>query len=50
MSGLIYVEADELLTEFMKAQVRERKAVIGSTAPSERKAGLFIMLFADHGD
>ena len=33
------VEADEHLMEFMKTQVRERKAVIGSTAPSERKAG-----------
>jgi hypothetical protein len=32
-------EADEHLMEFMKVQVRERKAVIGSTAPSERKAG-----------
>ena len=33
------VEADEHLIEFMKAQVMERKAVIGSIAPSERKAG-----------
>ena len=33
------LEADEHLMEFMKTQVRERKAVIGSTAPSERKAG-----------
>ena len=33
------VEADEHLMEFMKAQVKERKAVIGSTAPSERNAG-----------
>ena len=33
------LEADEHLMEFMKAQVRERKAVIGSMAPSERKAG-----------
>ena len=32
-------EADEHLMEFMKTQVRERKAVIGSTAPSEHKAG-----------
>ena len=33
------LEADEYLMEFMKSQVTERKAVIGSTAPSERKAG-----------
>ena len=33
------VEADEHLMEFMKTQVRERKAVIGSTAPGERHAG-----------
>ena len=33
------VEADEHLMEFMKTQVRERKAVIGSTAPGERNAG-----------
>jgi hypothetical protein len=33
------VEADEHLMEFMKTQVKERKAVINSTAPSERKAG-----------
>jgi len=33
------IEADEHLMEFMKTQVRERKAVIGSTAPSEWKAG-----------
>jgi hypothetical protein len=33
------IEADEQLMEFMKIQVRERKEVIGSTAPSERKAG-----------
>jgi hypothetical protein len=33
------VEADEHLMEFMKTQVMERKAVIGSIAPSERKAG-----------
>jgi hypothetical protein len=33
------VEADEHLMEFMKAQVKDRKAVIGSIAPSERKAG-----------
>ena len=32
-------EADEHLMEFMKTQVTERKAVIGSTAPSEHKAG-----------
>ena len=32
------VEADEHLMEFMKAQVRERRAVIGSTAPGERNA------------
>ena len=32
------VEADKHLMEFMKAQVRERKAVIGSIAPSEQKA------------
>ena len=32
-------EADEHLMEFMKTQVRERKADIGSTAPSEHKAG-----------
>ena len=32
------LEADEYLIEFMKAQVRERKAVIGSKTPSERKA------------
>ena len=32
------LEADEQLTEFMKAQVRERKAVLGSTAPSEQNA------------
>lgn len=37
MSELL--EADEHLMDFMKIQVRERKAVIGSTAPSERKAG-----------
>ena len=37
MSELI--DADKYLMEFMKAQVRERKAVIGSTAPGERKAG-----------
>ena len=38
MSELL--EADEHLMEFMKSQVRERKAVIGSTTtPSERKAG-----------
>ena len=38
MSELL--EADEHLMEFMKSQVRERKAVIGSTtAPSEREAG-----------
>ena len=38
MSELL--EADEHLMEFMKTQVRERKAVIGSTtAPSEREAG-----------
>ena len=28
-------EADDHLMEFMKTQVRERKAVIGSTAPNE---------------
>ena len=33
------VEADEHLKEFMKAQVKERKAVISSTAPSEWDAG-----------
>ena len=32
-------EADEHLMEFMEAQVRERKVVIGSTAPSEQQAG-----------
>ena len=33
------VKAIEHLMEFMKAQVKERKAVIGSTAPSEQYAG-----------
>ena len=33
------VEADEHLMEFMKTKVRERKAVIGSTASGERNAG-----------
>lgn len=31
-------EADELLMEFIKAQVRERKAIIGSRAPSKQEA------------
>ena len=37
MSELL--EADEHLMEFMKTQVNGRKAVIGSTTPSEGKAG-----------
>ena len=32
------VEADEYLMEFLKAQVKERKAEIGSRAEGERKA------------
>ena len=49
------VEADEHLMEFMKTQVKERKAVIGSIPPSERKAGTiqtdaFTMLVAANED
>ena len=33
------VEADEHLMELIKAKVKERKAVIDSTAPSEQYAG-----------
>ena len=49
------LEADEYLIEFMKAQVRERKAVIGSKTPSERKAGsiqtdVFTMLVRSNED
>lgn len=33
------LEADNQLMEFMKSQVKERKAKIGSMAPSDRKAG-----------
>ena len=37
MAGI--VEADEHLMEFTEAQVKERKAVIRSTAASEQYAG-----------
>jgi cytochrome P450 len=33
------LDADEHIMEFMKTQVRERKAEVGSTIPTERKAG-----------
>jgi len=40
VSGMTEIaEADEHLMEFMKSQVRDRKVVIGSTAPSERNTG-----------
>ena len=49
------IEADEHLMEFMKTQVMERKAVIGSIAPNERKAGttqtdIFTMLVKANED
>ena len=33
------LEADEHIMEFLKAHVKERKADIGSMAPSDRNAG-----------
>ena len=39
------LEANEQLMEFMKAQVREQKTVLGSTAPSKQNAALFKLMF-----
>ena len=44
------VEADGHLMEFMKTQVKKRRAEIGSIAPSDGKKDLFTMLVQANED